>query len=222
MSKNDDQTELNFEQNRNFFLKYAPCYWAENRPRVKLFQKTGLIDNPMNLLYNTDDLTYDEATGALVSWPDSTNESTFYWQEYDMKLNGGHSKLDTDLIEWRKRTPISWGEIFGKNIPWKAGNKDSIESAKAFATDCGWKPLTYRPRNYGWLGNASFLITIRVSNIDALGFASDSDVTVTGEAPTNDYTYTTNILVSGTKVGSISIQKIRDEAVSDNYFEPSY
>lgn len=91
---------MNFAQNRNFFLKYAPCYWAENRPRVKLFQKTGLIDNPMNLLYNTDDLTYDEATGALVSWPDSTNESTFYWQEYDTtKPNGEQSFIDKYLID---------------------------------------------------------------------------------------------------------------------------
>lgn len=71
-------------------------------------------------------------------------------------------------------------------------------------------------RNYAWLSNYSFLITIRVKDIDTL---ASNLATVTAVGSVNNLEYTTTFSVGGTEVGSISIAKIRDV---DNNRWPSY
>lgn len=62
-------------------------------------------------------------------------------------------------------------------------------------------------RNFAWLSNYSFLITIRVKDIDTLA-SGLTTVTAVGSASNTEYT--TTFSVGGTEVGSISIAKIRD------------
>lgn len=63
----EDGLQLEWTGDNNFFLKYAPCYWAENRPYVKMYQRSGYIEYPMNLLYDSNNTTYNSVEDTQLS-----------------------------------------------------------------------------------------------------------------------------------------------------------
>lgn len=97
--------------------------------------------------------------------------------------------------------PQRWSTIFNKS---KGGEWD-IKSPDI--SNAGWKILTFMNRNYAWLSDYSFLITIRVKDIDTL---ASGLATITAVGSSSNTEYTTTFSVGGTEVGSISIAKIRD------------
>ena len=97
-------TTLAWDGNNNFFLKYAPCYWVETRPAVRMYQNDDCIRYPMNLLYNDNDLTYNDVRDTELIWP-STYEDDYYWEEYGVET--------PEVLSWRSSAPVDWDEICG-------------------------------------------------------------------------------------------------------------
>ena len=202
--------------NTNHFLKYAPCYWAENRPYVKLYKNDTTVPYAVNLLYGTNDLNYDEdQIGSFVSWP-SSGESNYYWSELDLSAlsydNGstkGNVKASSNMTNGYQmflKTPSGWGKIFGKDSYWKGWAKNSY-------VKYGWKAMDYFPRHPGSLNNYSFLLTIRVYSIDVLASLTNSiaeDFDFEGST-TADNSYITSISLEGKTIATFEIMKIDDE-----------